>query len=98
MRNFCLTSKMVAFYCNKTDRAVRKMCERGSISAVLFGGDWLISAAELKRKYYKMGRQFWKNICFDFYRDKAEANAAFQEFLDIEAEEIQKEKERKKNV
>lgn len=85
MRHVTVSTKLVAFYTEKSDRTIRRMCESGELDATLFGGEWAISVPGLKRRFRCMGREFWHRICYAEYPDRRDAEAAYQEFLEIDA-------------
>ena len=87
MRPAGVDPKVVAHYTRRNDSTVRRMCEKGKIEAVLFCGDWIISIEDLKRKFWRIGRETWKRIIYDFYKDAKDAEEAWEEFLRIESEE-----------
>lgn len=96
MRHLTVPPKTVAFYCERSDRTIRRMCERGELEADLVGNEWIISSAGVKRRFWKLGRVLWQKVLHDIYSDPKDYEEAYQEFLEIEAEEMAKEKVQKK--
>lgn len=97
MRHLTVPPKMVAFYCERSDRTIRRMCEEGKLESGLVGNEWVISSAGVKRRFWRLGRTFWQKVLHDVYpKDPKDYEEAYQEFLEIEAEEIAKERSRKR--
>lgn len=64
------------------------MCESGQLDAELVGGVWLISSPGLMHKYWRLGRDFWKRVIDDMYRNSPEdARDAYDDYLTISAVE-----------
>lgn len=99
MRKPTVPIKTVAFYGNRSDRTVRRMCENGELEAVIFGSEWDISVIGLKRKFRAMGKDFWRHVCFDYYRNsRKDAEEAYLEFLEIDAKAEAEERTRKATI
>lgn len=96
MRPFAIGPKTVSFYSGRSERTVRRMCARREIKAELVGGDWAISIEGLKHKFWRLGRDTWKRICYDFYKDKSDAEEAYMEFISIEEQERELEQSKRK--
>lgn len=90
MRHMSVAPKTVAYYIEKSERTIRRMCERGELEAERVGGDWAISSSGLKRRFWRLGRDFWRRVCFDMYNDKNDAEDAFLEYVEIAAVELSK--------
>lgn len=83
MIHLSVPPKTVAYYSEKSERTVRRMCEKGDLEAELVGGEWVISVPGLKRRFHRLGAEFWKRVCYDIYPDKRDAEIAYQDFLRI---------------
>lgn len=94
MRHLTVPPKVVAYYSERTERNIRKMCERREVESEFVGGGWLISCPGLKSRFWRLGKGFWHHVCYDFYKDERDAEEAFQEYLEIAAVERSRERER----
>ncbi len=69
------------------------MCENGKLEADFVGGEWLISSMGLMHRFWRMGKDYWKKVIYDVYRNSPEdAKEAYEDYLSISAVERERSK------
>lgn len=87
---FTTTPKIVARYLDMDEHTICRKCQAGELEAEFFGV-WKISVPGLKRKYWRLGPDYWRKVIYDYHSgDQRTAESEYQEFLRIYEEERKK--------
>lgn len=78
----------MAHYSGKNEKTVRRMCRNRKIESEFVGGEWMISSPGVMRRFWRLGKDFWKKVLDDMYRNSPEdAREAYEDYLAIAAVE-----------